>query len=71
MLRLQRYLEIQLLVNKTKKHHFTLKVPTAQQNFILIGLQAIIEMLIISLPVMEFYLIMNHPEEEILLLQKR
>ena len=50
---------------------FTLKVPTEYLNYMLIGSQKFIESLMVYLPVMVFYLIMNQKEEEKHLLQEK
>ena len=52
---------------KMKELHFTQKVLTGQQNFILIGLPLIIEKIMIFSLAMEYFLIMSHQEEAKLL----
>ena len=47
-----------------KKQNFTLKVLMHLLSYLLIGLQKIIESLIICLHLMVYYLIMSHQEEE-------
>ena len=56
---------------KTKRHLFILKAPMVWQNFMLIGLQLIIENHTKCLHVMEYFLIMKVQEEEKLFVTRK